>query len=95
MAITKKGIIELFYDTMCIPKTDCNKILNSLFDIIMDELVQSKDVMISGFGKWSVKKKRTRNGRNPRTGKSMTIGARKVVTFRGSAKLRNKINSRY
>ncbi|MGD0276413.1 MAG: HU family DNA-binding protein [Syntrophales bacterium] len=51
--------------------------------------------MISGFGRWSVKKKRTRTGRNPQTGKSMTISARKVVTFKGSAKLRNKINSRY
>ena len=71
------------------------KIVDSLFDIIKDELIQSNDVMILGFGKWFVKKKSARNGRNPQSGKSMIIGARKVVTFKGSAKLRDKINSRY
>lgn len=93
MAIIKKDIIELFYDTMGIPKTDCHKIVDSLFDIIKDELMQSNDVMISGFGRWSVKKKKARNGRNPQTGKSMTIGARKIVTFKSSPKLRNIMNS--
>lgn len=95
MAMTKKEIIELCYDTMCIPKTDCRKIVDSLFDIIKEELIQSNDVMISGFGRWSVKKKSARNGRNPQTCEPMTIGARKVVTFKGSATLRNKINSRH
>jgi integration host factor subunit alpha len=48
--------------------------------------------MISGFGRWSVKKKRARTGRNPQTSEAMTITARKVVTFRGSVMLREKIN---
>jgi len=95
MSIAKKEITDLIYDKMGTSKNECNKIVESFFDIIKDELIRGNDVMISGFGRWSVKKKRTRTGRNPQTGKSMTISARKVVTFKGSAKLRNKINSRY
>ena len=48
--------------------------------------------MISGFGRWSVNKKRARTGRNPQTGKAMMIGARKVVTFKGSLTLREGMN---
>jgi integration host factor subunit alpha len=66
-----------------------------LVDIIKDELIQGEDVKISRFGRWSVKKKRARTGRNPQTGGAMTIGARKVVTFRGSEMLRSKMNNIY
>jgi integration host factor subunit alpha len=86
--MTKKEITDLIYDKMGTSKNECYKLVDSFFDIIKDELIRGNDVMISGFGKWSVKKKRARDGRNPQTGEAMTIGARKVITFKGSKKLR-------
>ena len=66
--------------------------VESFFEIIKNELSNGNAVMISGFGKWSVKKKDARNGRNPYTGEKITLAARKVVTFRSAEKLRSEIN---
>jgi integration host factor subunit alpha len=66
---------------------------DSLFDIIKDDLDKWNPVMISGFGKWTVKAKKARKGRNPKTGKEMTIDARRVVTFKPSNVLRDAVNS--
>ncbi len=66
--------------------------MESFFDIIKDELANGNDVMISGFGKWSVKKKKPRVGRNPKTGEEMTIDARTVVTFKCAESLGSEIN---
>jgi integration host factor subunit alpha len=63
--------------------------VESLFEIIKDELAKGEKVMISGFGRWSVRQKRARKGRNPQTGEAMTIEARKVVTFKPSGMLRS------
>jgi integration host factor subunit alpha len=95
MSITKKELTDLIYDKMGISQNECYELVKRFFDIIKDELIRGDDVMISGFGRWSVKKKRARNGRNPQTGRSITIGARKVVTFRSSEMLRSKMNSIY
>ncbi|MBU2578088.1 integration host factor subunit alpha [Patescibacteria group bacterium] len=92
MSLTKRDIIDSIYEQTDIPKKDCARIVESLFDIIKDELDKWNDVMISGFGKWTVKAKKKRNGRNPQTGKAMTIAARKVVTFKPSAVLRDKLS---
>ena len=56
------------------------------------QLADGEDVLISGFGKWSVKQKNERKGRNPKTGEDWTISTRKVVTFKPSGKLRKKVN---
>ena len=55
---------------------------------------QAEDIMISGFGKFCVKEKKQRRGRNPATGKDMMLEPRKVVTFRYSAKLKSKLNGK-
>ncbi|MGD0275599.1 MAG: integration host factor subunit alpha [Syntrophales bacterium] len=94
MAITKKELTDMCYANMAISKNECYKLVESFFDIIKDELIQGNDVMISGFGRWSVKKKRARTGRNPQTGGSITIGARKVITFKCSEKLRKELNGK-
>jgi integration host factor subunit alpha len=60
--------------------------------IIKDELTTGNDVKISGFGKWTVKRKKERKGRNPQSGENMTISARKVVTFKPSPVFRKAIN---
>lgn len=67
-------------------------IIESLLMIIKNNLEKSDDVLISGFGKFCVKKKNQRRGRNPATGSDLILRERKVVTFKCSGKLRDKIN---
>lgn len=92
MSLTKIDIINSIYDEIGIPKKECVSIVESVFDIIKDELNQGNDVMISGFGKWTVKRKRERKGRNPKTGEALMIDARRVVTFKPSSVLRNTVS---
>ena len=92
MSMTKIDIIESFYEQLGIPKKECVRIVESLFEIIKDQLERGDDVMISGFGKWTIKAKNERKGRNPQTGASMAIKARKVVTFKPSTILKCKVN---
>jgi integration host factor subunit alpha len=66
--------------------------VETLLEIIKSTLASSEDVMISGFGKFCVKEKKERKGRNPATGESMMLEPRKIVTFRCSGKLRDRIN---
>jgi integration host factor subunit alpha len=92
MTMTKIDIVESIYEKLSMPKKDCSRIIESVFDIIKSEFEKGSQVNISGFGKWSVKAKKKRKGRNPQTGESLTIDARKVVTFKPSAVLRAKVN---
>jgi integration host factor subunit alpha len=92
MSLTKIEIIESAYDQLGIPKKDCIRIVDSLFEIIKDELDRGNNIMISGFGKWSVRAKKNRKGRNPQTGEPLTIIARKVVTFKPSKVFRDAVN---
>ena len=66
--------------------------VNTLFEIIKRTLESGEDVLISGFGKFCVKDKKERRGRNPATGNEMVLRSRRVVTFQCSGKLREKIN---
>jgi integration host factor subunit alpha len=93
MTMRKIDIVESTYEELGIPKKDCVRLVDSLFEIIKDDLGKGKDLMISGFGKWTVKAKKKRKGRNPQTGNDLTINARKVVTFKPSNVLRDAINS--
>ena len=92
MALRKKELADLLYEKLEFTKKECVPIVESVIDIIKEEVSKGNEVLISGFGKWSVKKKNARVGRNPKTGKTMTIDARKVVTFKSSEKLRSVIN---
>ena len=92
MSLTKIDITESIREKFGIPKKDCVRIVESLFDIIKDDLDKWNPVMISGFGKWTVKAKKARKGRNPQNGKAMMIAARRVVTFKPSNVLRDKVN---
>ena len=93
MSMTKIDITEAIREKFGIPKKDCVHIVESLFDIIKDDLDKWNPVMISGFGKWTVKAKKKRKGRNPQTGADLTIAARRVVTFKPSNVLRDAVNS--
>jgi len=92
MALTKIDLVDMIYSELDIPKKECAGLVESFFDIIEDELVKGADVKISGFGKWTVKQKSPRIGRNPQTGEQMIIDARRVVTFKSAPTLRSVIN---
>jgi integration host factor subunit alpha len=76
--------MENISEKIGLTKRESVDIVDSLFEIIKDELAKGKPVMLSGFGKWTVKAKKARKGRNPQTGDPITIAARKVVTFKSS-----------
>ena len=94
MALTKMGVVNMLYEHIGIPKVECAQLVESVFGIIKDELDKGNPVKISRFGKWTVKSKRARKGRNPLTGKGVIIAARKVVTFKPSPNLRDEVNAK-
>jgi len=91
MALTKNDIVSNVYDLGFTKKKSVD-IVESLLEIIKNTLENGDNVLISGFGKFSIKDKDQRRGRNPATGSDLTLRARKVVTFKCSGKLRKKIN---
>ena len=91
MALTKSDIVEKVHG-LGFTKKEAVDIIESLLEIIKRTLEKGDDVLVSGFGKFCVKNKTQRRGRNPATGDDLMLKARKVVTFKCSGKLRNKIN---
>ena len=92
MALTKKDIVEQVYNELGFPRNQSVEIVESLLEIIKSTLASGDDVLVSGFGKFCVKEKAERKGRNPATGEDAIILARRVVTFKWSGKLRDKVN---
>ena len=92
MTLTKAQIIESFQNNLGFTKNQSSEIIESILTIIKDALSGSEDVLISGFGKFCVNQKKERRGRNPATGDDMMLAPRKVVTFKCSGKLRDKLN---
>lgn len=93
MALTKNDIVEKIHELGFTKKKSVD-IIESLLEIIKGTLEKGDNVLISGFGKFCIKDKQQRRGRNPATGNDLMLRARKVVTFKCSGKLRNKINSK-
>ena len=91
MALTKSDIVGKVHDLGFTKKKSVD-IIESLLEIIKSTLEKSDDVLISGFGKFCVKQKNQRRGRNPATGADLILNERKVVTFKCSGKLRKKID---
>jgi len=92
MALTKNHIIDSIQNSLGYPRNQSVDLTESLLEIIKKSLEKGEDIMISGFGKFCVKEKKQRRGRNPATGEDMMLDPRKVVTFTCSGKLREKIN---
>jgi integration host factor subunit alpha len=92
MALTKADIVEAVVEQIGYTNKRSFEIVETLLEIIKSALESGEDVMISNFGKFCVKEKRERRGRNPATGEDMMLTPRKVVTFRCSGQLRDKIN---
>lgn len=91
MALTKSDIVEKVQAIGFTKKTSVN-VVESLLEIIKQTLEGEEDVLVSGFGKFCVKEKAPRRGRNPATGSDMDLWGRRVVTFKCSGKLRDRIN---
>jgi integration host factor subunit alpha len=92
MTLTKIQIVESIQNQTGFPKNKSSEIAETLLEIIKNTLATGEDVLISGFGKFCVKEKRERKGRNPATGEDLMLKHRKIVTFKCSGKLRDKIN---
>jgi len=92
MTVTKAHIVENLFAKNVFTKTESAQIIETLFEIVKDSLEEGDDVLISGFGKFSVKEKNQRRGRNPQTGDPILLAPRKVVTFKCSGVLRERIN---
>jgi integration host factor subunit alpha len=92
MTVTKVHIIEAIAEQIGFPKNHSSEIVETLLELIKSALESEEDVLISGFGKFYINKKKERMGRNPATGEAMMLTPRKVVTFRCSRQLRDKIN---
>jgi len=93
MALTKSDIVSKVHE-VGFTKKQSVEIIESLLEIIKSTLAKSDDLLISGFGKFCVKEKKERRGRNPATGADLILRERNVVTFKCSGKLRDKINGR-
>jgi integration host factor subunit alpha len=92
MALTKVEIVDSIADQIGYPKNRSSEIVEILLELIKKPLESGDDVLISGFGKFCVREKGQRRGRNPATGKDMMLKPRKVVTFRCSGKLKEMLN---
>jgi integration host factor subunit alpha len=92
MTLTKNNLIESVQNNLDLSKQRSTKLVESTLEIIKDTLAGGDDVLISGFGKFSVRDKERRRGRNPQTGSDLILRSRRVITFRCSQVLRDKLN---
>lgn len=94
MSITKADIIDLIYKNSDLKKQESTSAVESLLEIIKNTLESGEDLLISGFGKFCVKGKKERKGRNPQTGSGLILDPRRVITFKCSGVLRERLNGK-
>jgi len=87
--LTKAELAELLFERLGLNKRESKDMVEAFFDLMHAELVHGGDVKLSGFGNFNIRRKAPRPGRNPRTGESIPIKARHVVTFHASHKLKS------
>ena len=92
VALTKEKIINSIYNQVGLSKSQSRVVVEKLLEIMKDSLVNGESILISGFGKLVVRDKSERRGRNPQTTEDLQLRARRVVVFKTSGVLRNKIN---
>ena len=92
MALTKEKLTIFLQTQLGMSRQEARQTVERLFKIIKDTLSQGEDLLISGFGKFSVRPKKARRGRNPQTKESIILSARKVLVFKTSGVLRKRIN---
>ncbi len=94
MTLTKSDLNESIHERHDLSRNESTEVVENLLEIIKSTLEKGEDVMISGFGKFCVKEKNKRRGRNPATGQDLMLDSRRVVVFRCSPVLRDKVNGK-
>jgi len=94
MTFTKESLVNSIQNQLGFSKKKSSETCESVFDIMKKTLENGEDILISGFGKFRVRDKGKRRGRNPQTGSDMMMEARRVVVFKWSEILRNKIDTK-
>jgi integration host factor subunit alpha len=93
MALTKADFAEKLYEELGLNKREAKEIVELFFEEIKDSLAKGEQVKLSGFGKFELRDKNSRPGRNPKTGEEIPITARRVVTFRSGQKLKARVET--
>lgn len=94
MTLTKADIVQQVYDNHDgLTKPQAIEAVEAILRISKDSLIDGSDLLLSGFGKFNVKNKNKRRGRNPQTGDDLMLEGRRVVTFKPSGILREKVNA--
>ena len=94
MTLTKDHLIESIRSRLGVSKTESTRLVESVLETIKTTLANGEDVLISGFGRFIVKKKASRRGRNPATGQDLTLDPRRVITFKCSPVMRDRVNGK-
>lgn len=89
--LTKAELAELLFERLGLNKRESKDMVEAFFEVVHGTLVEGRDVKLSGFGNFNIRRKAPRPGRNPRTGESIPIKARHVVTFHASQKLKAQV----
>lgn len=93
MALTKAQIIDTIQNHLGVSRKRSSELVETFLEIMKNTLENGEDILVSGFGKFCVRAKKERKGRNPASGADMMLAPRKVVTFKCSGKLKDKINA--
>lgn len=91
--ITRADIAETIYEEIGLSRKDSSDILDMILDEIVQELTKGNDVKLSSFGTFSLRDKKARAGRNPKTGVEAVISPRRVISFKPSQTMRKMINA--
>jgi integration host factor subunit alpha len=91
--MTKADLVELIYERVGSSKKEAGEVVELVFTIIRESLRRGEKVKVSGFGSFVVNQKRARRGRNPQTGEPITIGSRRVLSFKPSQVLKQSVNN--
>ena len=94
MTLTKDHLVSSIGDRLGISKFESSRLVESVLETVKSSLTSGEDVLISGFGKFIVKEKASRRGRNPATGEDLTLDPRRVITFKCSSMMRDRINGK-
>ena len=92
-ALTKADLAEMLFDELGLNKREAKELVEGFFEEIRDALANNQQVKLSGFGNFDLRDKRSRPGRNPKTGEEIPISARRVVTFKPGQKLKARVES--
>ena len=94
MTLTKDHLVSSIGNRLGISKFESLRILESVLETVKTSLSNGEDVLLSGFGKFIVRKKEARRGRNPQTGEDLTLEPRRLITFKCSSVMRDRINGK-